>query len=88
MSVSELARQIGISQPYLSQIERGDRACPHDVLQKACDIFGITLVDFFSDDTEQPSPELLRILRALQKLRPDQQAIIERLIDELSKSNE
>lgn len=88
MTITELAHRVGISQPYLSQIERDDKSCPHDVLQRICDELGITLVEFFSEDGKEMSSFARRVLDMLQKLRPSQQEFIATMIEELSKTND
>lgn len=50
LTLVELAEKIQISQPYLSQIERNDKQAPIDVITKVCELFNLSLSEFFSDD--------------------------------------
>lgn len=42
MTQNELAKKIGISQSYLSQLERGQREINYEVKQKIEEIFGLS----------------------------------------------
>lgn len=85
INLTDMATKIGISQSYLSQIELGQKPCPHDVLQKFCAECRIGLADFFSESNVGISPEMLRIVKILQRMKPSQQNIVRTLIEEMSK---
>lgn len=48
LSVRELARRTGVSQPYLSQLETGSHNNPSlDILRKICKQLDVDYIDFF-----------------------------------------
>lgn len=51
MTSVDLAQIIQISQPYLSQIESGKKPVTVDILINICNVFEITLEQFFSQKT-------------------------------------
>ncbi|WP_054950730.1 helix-turn-helix domain-containing protein [Numidum massiliense] len=70
ITVTELAEKIQISQPYLSQIERGDRQAPIDVIGNICQVFKISLSQFFADEQTQLPPDILQLIEAAKQLTP------------------
>jgi len=82
LSMEKLAGLVGISQPYLSQIERGDRQCPLDVLDRICETLGLTLREFFSQGNEPiPLPAHLRpLLERAKDLTPEQVDLLTRFL--------
>jgi len=76
LSQNQLASAVGITQPFLSDIESGKRRPSLEVLEKLCDVLGCSadyLLDIPQDGgppaLEQPTlpgaltPEVLRIVR-------------------------
>ena len=53
---SELASKIGISQAQLSRIENNVNTATFDTVFKICEIFNITLTEFFNDGTRNLIP--------------------------------
>ena len=49
ITMEELAKKIGISQPYLSQIERGNKKCPIELLDKISKELQVDLSIFFDE---------------------------------------
>lgn len=89
LSKSRLARLANISQPYLSEVEKGIKTPTLDVLQKLCKALGITLVEFFSDgcinlpcQLEGPS-EYKRICHAARMLDSQELKIVQQLVDKI-----
>lgn len=82
MSISQLATLVGISQPYLSQIERNERPCPIDVLQKICSVLGISMAEFFtaSDKPVPIPPHLQLLLDEARALTPEQAEVLARFL--------
>ena len=61
VSIRQLARETGLSNPYLSQMENGVADNPSiDVLLKLADYFGVTVETFISgrQRKKKPSPRL------------------------------
>lgn len=74
--VSELADMLKITQPYLSQIEKGCRKPSDDLLKKYCEVFKIKLSTIKFFDKEKNSKNLkyqellLLILQKICKNKP------------------
>jgi transcriptional regulator with XRE-family HTH domain len=49
-TVTALAKKSGLSQPYLSQIEKGERNCPIETLEIICRALNVTLEIFFRNE--------------------------------------
>ena len=54
LSVSALASQVGISQPHLSNIERGRRRASPEVSQRLAVALRVPLLALLADPTESP----------------------------------
>lgn len=52
-TVNKLATLAGISQSYLRDVELGNKNPTVEVLSYICEALGISLSDFFNDETEQ-----------------------------------
>lgn len=87
LSISQLAALVGISQPYLSQIEREERQCPIDVLQRICSVLGISMAEFFTvTNNPIPIPPHLRLLLdEARALTPEQTEILARFLASLKR---
>lgn len=72
ISRTELARKAGISLSYLNEIERGLKSPTEHTLQKICRALGITLAEFFSEETPSLPPDLRQLLREAEILTPAQ----------------
>ena len=71
----ELAKMSGISNVYLSDIERNIKTPKFETLERICTALNITLTDFFApagEGVEPLSPELHRLLESAKSLSPDQ----------------
>lgn len=81
LNISQLT---GLSQPFISEIERGIKAPSIETLEKICTALGITLSEFFADTQEQNliSPEARQIINKLNKLTPRQLKILNDVLDE------
>ena len=67
----ELAKKLGISIPYLSQLEHGKRQCPDvSLLKKMSEVFDLTLeernilYDLYAEASGQLSPDIVEYLQA------------------------
>lgn len=56
MKLLNLANSTGLSQPFLSELERGVKVASLSTIEKICVAFNITLSQFFDDGT---SPQIL-----------------------------
>jgi transcriptional regulator with XRE-family HTH domain len=59
LSQKELARQAGVSQPYIAELEQGVKKPSVEVLQKLCDALGCS-ADFLLGLAETPGSLTLR----------------------------
>lgn len=83
-SVNKLANLSGISQSYLRDVELGNKNPTVEIVSLLCDTLGISLKDFFDDQTESnlgSDPLLTRIYQ----LTPTQR---QALLDFLESMNE
>jgi transcriptional regulator with XRE-family HTH domain len=71
LKVTEVAKRAYISQPYLSDIERGRTTPSLDKLQTICSALEISLADFFGNESEL-SPELLQLLENIKQLTEEE----------------
>lgn len=71
LKVTELARKSFISQPYLSDIEKGKAQPSIDTLKAICEILEISLSDFFGELTKF-SPHAIQLLNNTKKLTDEE----------------
>ncbi|OUM99702.1 MAG: hypothetical protein BAA04_00570 [Firmicutes bacterium ZCTH02-B6] len=85
ISGTKLAKMIGKSQPYISDLERGQRTPSLRTLQALADALGKPVTFFLCDDEEEEKqvPSTLPMSRVLQLKR----AFAERIADQLLASN-
>jgi transcriptional regulator with XRE-family HTH domain len=83
-SISEIARQMEISQGFLSDIELNNKPISIENLSKFCDVIDISLSDFFKDENctlkyilTSKQKELIEIVTQLKDEEID--CIIERI---------
>ncbi len=76
LKVVELAKKSHISQPYLSDIEKGRTTPSLDKLTSICEALNISLGEFFEQPSDLPS-DLLQFLEAAKSLtKEERQAVI------------
>lgn len=82
-SVNKLANLSGISQSYLRDIELGNKNPTVETLSFVCDALGITLKDFFDDQTEN---QLLTdpLLKKIYQLTPSQRGALLAFLEKIS----
>jgi transcriptional regulator with XRE-family HTH domain len=73
-----LAREIGVSQSFISGIENGTKKCSFENLEKICSALGITLADFFNYGNPDLPPDLRQLIQEAKKMNPKQR---KKLID-------
>lgn len=66
LKVTELAKKAYISQPYLSDIEKGRTMPSIDKLKTICDALEISLSEFFGELSELP-PDLIKLIENTKK---------------------
>lgn len=70
LSQAELGEMVGVKQPHISRIERGDEGPPLALFRSIADALGVTLCDLFADERTSAETLLLDVFR---KLPPDRQ---------------
>lgn len=73
-----LAERAGVSQTHLRRVELGQADITVGHLQLLCDAMGITLKDFFEDESSSD-----KITTALSKLSPKQKTLLLAFIESL-----
>ena len=68
LSLRELAKQIGISAPFLSDIELGRRFPSEEVLGKLASALNVSLEELKQYDTREPIADLKRLIDSDPKL--------------------
>ena len=92
LTQDELAQKLNTTKQTISRYEKGDRKANQDMLFSLCDIFGVSIDDFFPSTNENSttptaSPDLLtqQINDKLVQLTPDNKKIVLRTSEELLK---
>jgi len=95
ISQRDLAKKLGISQPMMSQYERGERRIPSDLLAAIIEILGMSAdaILFGANKTPKPTPEIdddmkkmwKKFQQVVQLPEDDQRAVI-RLINSVAKA--
>jgi transcriptional regulator with XRE-family HTH domain len=75
-----ISEATGLSQPFISEIERGVKVPSIDTLEKICSALGITLSEFFSDQSPELPPHLRNLVEAARDLSPEQVELLTDLI--------
>ncbi|MDQ0287794.1 transcriptional regulator with XRE-family HTH domain [Desulfofundulus luciae] len=70
--MNALAKLSGASQSAISEIESGKRKPTFDVLERIVKGLGLTLAEFFSEETPSLSPDLRQLLDEAESLTPEQ----------------
>lgn len=83
LSKNKLAKDAGVTQGFISQIESGIRLPTLEVLNRICTALGITLSEFFAEDgqPEELPPDVRRICEKVKHLPPDKRKVLESVLD-------
>lgn len=84
-----ISQETGLSQPYISEIERGIKSPSMEALEKICTALGVTLSDFFADtqQAELLTPEIRQATELLRQLHPSQLETFTELLEALVERN-
>ncbi|MFZ5634684.1 MAG: helix-turn-helix domain-containing protein [Bacillota bacterium] len=88
ISMNALAKRADVSQSTLSRIESGQQMPTFDVLERLITALGLTLVEFFSDQAPELSPDIRQMLDVAQKLTPLQRKLVTSVMKEMAKNNQ
>lgn len=90
LTQDELAQKLNTTKQTISRYEKGDRKANQDMLFSLCDIFGVSIDDFFPSTNENSttptaSSDLLtqQIMDTVVQLTPDNKKIVLRTSEEL-----
>jgi transcriptional regulator with XRE-family HTH domain len=83
ISKNALAKAIGISQPFISELESGRKSPSLQTIERICEYLGITLAEFFADDITPIVPaDVRRITDMALCLKPRQRKLLIDVIQE------
>ena len=85
-SKNRLAKESGLSQAYISQLEAGQKEPTTSTLFKLCSALNISLVDFFTVNGSTMPPDLRRLLHQAESLTPPQRERLAEFIKSLKRS--
>ncbi|RKO66354.1 helix-turn-helix domain-containing protein [Desulfofundulus salinus] len=83
-----ISQQTGLSQPFISEIERGIKVPSIETLEKICSALGITLAEFFADQAPELPPDIRQMIDVARKLTPLQRELIISVMKEMVKENQ
>lgn len=88
MTSVELAKIIQISQPYLSKLEQGKQPISVDILINICNVFGITLEQFFSKENNfSELTNLNKVLKSARNLNNEELEALHNFLEVITKSS-
>ncbi|MFZ5642509.1 MAG: helix-turn-helix domain-containing protein [Bacillota bacterium] len=82
ISAKEIAVSLGVTPSFISGIEKGTTKCSLDNLDKICVVLGVSLAEFFSEESDHFSPEINRVIEKVKRLSTRQLKILEATLDE------
>mgnify|MGYP001162885346 FL=1 len=85
----DIYSKIGLSSSYYSEIENGKKNVTIETLEKICKVLGLSLSEFFSDDTEKivVDNEIIKIIKD-SRVTPAQLRKALKLIDVLESNQD
>lgn len=82
LTTTDIAVKVNVTQSYISQFENG-RAVPDIFLLKnICNVLGVTLAEFFTENEIELHPEYRQLIKKAKKLNSDRLRILNEVIDE------
>ena len=70
----ELAKRLNTTKQTISRYEKGDRKANQDMLFELCDVFGVSIDDFFPSQNDDSSSNTSTIQTIYDELKPPRQA--------------
>lgn len=86
LTTKELGYKMNVHQSFISGLENNTKKCSTDNLFKLCEIFNITISEFFNDDNSDPivlTSELKELLNSAKDLTPEQLELLSKFIQSL-----
>ncbi|MGN9166205.1 helix-turn-helix domain-containing protein [Tissierellaceae bacterium HCP3S3_D8] len=89
MTTNELAKLCNTSQPVISKLENGNRIPDVPTLKKICQVFDITLADFFAPEglSSPAENELKELLNNAKELNSEQIKSLTNFLKTITDSN-
>lgn len=83
LSQYKLAKISKVSQAYISDIEAGKKNPTIDKLEQICTGLRVTVTQLLSDNTENLSFEIKRLVESAKRLTPEQLQLLSKFIESL-----
>lgn len=84
LTITALAKLIGASRPYLSDIERGKRTPSFNMLEKISVSLGTSSQELLASETSNLPPELRRLIQNAKQLHPDVLENINNMVENIN----
>lgn len=88
MTLEQLAAKVNLTQPQLSRLENGINNIQIDTLLQICEIFNVSIADFFSSESEVMPSHFREFFNTNKELTPKQLSILSTFIKDFSNSFE
>lgn len=75
-----LSQKSGVSQSFISAIEAGNKSPTISILKKLCDSLGISLAEFFCENSYNLPPALNRLVKECRYLTLEQNEMLSNLL--------
>ena len=72
LSKGRLAEKADLSPSYIGQLEAKIKQPTVEVISRICAALGITLAEFFAEDTQGMPPDIRQLVREAEGLTPEQ----------------
>lgn len=82
MSQYQLAKDTGLSQPFIGMLFKDEKSPSLESLNKLCSALGITLAEFFAEDSES-DPKEARLIAAYRRLPEEKQDTVLTIVEAL-----
>ncbi|WP_147351119.1 helix-turn-helix domain-containing protein [Megamonas funiformis] len=84
ISMNKLAKSVGIAQSGLSDLEAGKRQVSFETAIKLIEALGFKPNEFFSNKQPAQSPEIIQLIKSVEKLTPEQIEQLTKFIDSMT----
>jgi len=92
LSLRDVEKLTKISNPYISQIERGERGIPNfSIIKRLAETYGVTATEIFRNaekEADIPAPNINFISRNYEKLSEDKKTALKHFLRHLVKQEE
>ena len=82
-TAEKLAEKVDVTRIYITKLEHNENFPSFPLLEKICDVLGITLSDFFNVGDNNISPELNTLLNNAKELTPEKLKLLNAIIDNI-----